>query len=143
MAATADAHHYDEAEALAAVAASIEEDGATIAAIAKRIGVSRLTVYRWMDAHPPLKAAIDDARGTANDIVRRSVFVAARGGFLVSRTTRTQKDGTVIEAEKYAPPDMTAAQFWLCNRASDEWRHASRIEVDANISHVVRIVDDV
>jgi hypothetical protein len=45
----------------------IKEVNGNLAAVARSMGIARMTLYRYMEAHPTIKAALDDARETMLD----------------------------------------------------------------------------
>lgn len=83
------------------------KDGFSLAAFAGEIGVSRATVYNWVDAHPEFMDAVKT--GQAGSVLwwERANRSLAMGG-----------DG-----------NATSIIFGLKNRAADEWRDVKATEI--------------
>jgi hypothetical protein len=60
--------------------AALEATGGLIAPAARRLGVSRQTVYRATQTYPTVKQALDDAREALLDVAEDNIFRAASAG---------------------------------------------------------------
>ena len=94
------------------VAGAIKQYSGNIAAIARSFGVSRQTIYKYIEDKPDLKQLIIDERESMIDNVESTLYAQARSGnttamifFLktqgkgrgyVERTEITGKDGVAI-----------------------------------------------
>ena len=111
--------------------------------IADLLGVSLQRFMEWQIAYPELQAFVTDGRELADAQVAESLYQRACGyshpavKFWISKT----KDGDgnesveIIEktyVERY-PPDVSAAQFWLTNRAAASWQNSSKQTVDGSL----------
>lgn len=74
--------------------------GHSVVGLAGKIGVSKSTIYEWMDAHPEFSAAVKEGQAGASAWWEERLMKIAQG-----------EDG-----------NATAAIFGLKNRAADEWR---------------------
>ena len=98
------------------VIASIEKNRGNIAAVGRQMGVSRMTIHRYMHEHPTIRAALDDARESmldnAESVLYKKVlegstpelifFLKTQGrnrGY-VERSEVTGKDGGPIESKE-------------------------------------------
>lgn len=98
------------------VIANIEKNRGNIAAVARSFGVSRMTIHRYMNEHPTIRAALDDARESmldnAESVLYKKVlegstpelifFLKTQGrnrGY-VERSEVTGKDGGPIESKE-------------------------------------------
>lgn len=92
----------------------------------------------WCNKYPSYNKAVIAWRDRATSEIE--VAMAKRA---VGFTKRTRKDiitraGTIetLTTETYYPPDPTAAQFWLKNRAPQDWQ--DKKEVDINVTANIR-----
>jgi hypothetical protein len=103
--------------------------------IAKRMGIDRATLYRWMQSSPKICDAIMCGRDKADGLVENATYRACIG-YEVEETEERDvvtKDGRVVTLKttrrRYIPPDTKAAQFWLCNRQPETWKAVSTINI--------------
>ena len=102
--------------------------GATDQEIADFFEVSTRTVYRWKLDNDEFCQALKAGKSNADERVERSLYQKATGYHYVEQQAikvklEQYRDGVeVVEVERYAQPDTTAAIFWLKNRRSDLWR---------------------
>lgn len=87
-------------------------EGATRTAAAQAAGVARQTIYKWINSDPEFAQAAEEAQLSSVMAVEDAVFRAA------------------TDPEK---PNMTAAIFFLLNRASDRWQDRRNL----NVTHKV------
>lgn len=92
--------------------------------------VDTRTFYRWMNAHPELREAVDAGNDVFNPRVERALAELATGysvdevqwfnvgGELQSKTVR-----------KHYPPNVTAIIYHTKNRMPERWRDVQRVEV--------------
>lgn len=117
--------------------------GATDEEIADFFGVSVRTIHRWKLQHEDFCHALKSGKELADDRIERSLYQRASGYTYVEqqafKVKTVQYDNgkrileteeiKVVDVERYAVPDTTAAIFWLKNRRSEDWRDVSRHEV--------------
>lgn len=90
--------------------------------IAKAMGVCRITLQLWEKKNPKLKALMLEAEEHAIATVEKSLFARATG-FKHRETKLFNHQGTILEKEviKRHPPEVSAIQFLLTNRAPEKW----------------------
>lgn len=98
--------------------------------IAKSIGISRKTLYRWKAANVPISDALREGKLAADLAVESALFKKATG-FTVTDTKTTsfldKETGELVEGKtevttKHVLPDTLAIMFWLKNRRPDLWK---------------------
>lgn len=112
-------------------ARKLSQFGATDDEMAQFFGVAISTLYLWKVDHADFSEAIKDAKATADERVKNSLYHKAIG-----YTFDAVKIFMPAGAKKpvYAPyrehvaPDTTAAIFWLKNRCPEEWRDRQQHE---------------
>lgn len=114
--------------------------GATVGQMAERIGISTSTLRTWRATYPELNAVLDSADRVAIDKVEGALFRRAVGYTTTETTTETRETPTgTTEVSKHVTrevaPDVSAATFWLKNRASERW--ADRQDVH----HTVEVME--
>lgn len=87
-------------------ARAILSQGFSIVGFAGKIGVSKTTVYAWMEEHPEFLAAVKEGQAAATAWWEDRARAIAQG-----------EDG-----------NATMAIFGLKNRAADEWRDKTETE---------------
>lgn len=113
--------------------------GATDDEMADYFGVHRATIYRWKLDHPEFCDAIKSAKHYADERVERSLYQKATGyeyteqQAIKVKLEQHKEEVEVVEVQKHAPMDTTAAIFWLKNRRPDEWREKSEQTITHNI----------
>lgn len=102
--------------------------GATDDEMADFFNVHRSTIYRWKLDHEEFCDAIKAAKDIADERVERSLYQKATGynyteqQAIKIKLEQHREEVEVVEVEKHAPADTTAAIFWLKNRRKDDWR---------------------
>lgn len=102
--------------------------GATDDEMADFFGIHRSTLYRWKLDHPEFCDAIKSAKDIADERVERSLYQKATGyNYTEEQAVKIKKaqyeeEVEIVEVERHAPADTTAAIFWLKNRRKDNWR---------------------
>lgn len=107
-------------------------DGLTMDQIAKNMGITKPTLYKWQDKSVDLVNALKVNRDIADREVENALFKNAIG-FTYTEQQLTD-DGMVVEVEKYSKPNTTAQIFWLKNRKPEQWRDKQNIEHDGSIN---------
>jgi len=93
------------------------KDGYSLAAFAGHIGISRSTLYMWIDNHPDFAEAVKRAQ--------------ARSALWWERR--------ILDFAKTGQGNASAIIFGLKNRASDEWRDKTHTELTGKVEQVHRI----
>ncbi len=89
------------------------KSGLSMLQIAKNIGISRTTLYKWQSLNTDIKKALTTGREIADYQVENALFLAAITG------------------------NVTAQIFWLKNRKPEQWRDKveQKIETDIDTSN--------
>lgn len=102
--------------------------GATMEDLASLIGVSKTTLYTWMDTHPEFAAAINNGRNTADANVASRLYQRAMGYTHEAEEIKVVDGGIErVITTKHYPPDPQSARFWLINRQPELWKE--KVEV--------------
>lgn len=98
--------------------------GCTMAELAKNMGVSPSTLYKWQAQHPEMADAIEAGRMLGVEAVENSLFRQAVGDVYEEQTITEKQvmpDGTervhVRKVRIKKAPSTSAAIFYLKNRA--------------------------
>lgn len=129
-----DGRPTDYQEEFAAQAEKLCLLGATDDELADFFGVHRSTIYRWKHVHDDFCDAVKSGKEKADERVERSLYQKATGYNYTEQQAIKVKKGQheeeveVVEVEKHAPADTTAAIFWLKNRRKDQWRDKQELD---------------
>lgn len=99
-------------------------DGLTDEQIAKKLRVSRKTLYEWIKKYSDIGDALKRGKEVVDYAVESALLKRALG-YEVEETKEedSDKDGhKSITTKRHIPADPTAAIFWLKNRRPDKWR---------------------
>lgn len=104
--------------------------GQTMEQIAKRMGVTRKTLYVWQDKRPEIKAAIALGASGADNRMEQSLFQNGMDRYVTLHTYEYDYDDAgnkirerIVRTEhKFVRADTSAQIFWLCNRRPDRWK---------------------
>lgn len=108
--------------------------GACIPDIQKLFGISRCTVYQWMESYPDFKAVVDEIRDKVDTKVENALLKSALGyDYDESKVVREglEKDSKILQVimtRRHKAPDVTAGKFWLINRKGDAWKEKQSVE---------------
>ena len=109
--------------------------GATDDELADFFEVSTRTVYRWKLEQEAFCQALKAGKELSDERVARSLYQRATGYTYVEQQAFKVRAGQyeelvqVVDVERHAPADTTAAIFWLKNRRPEEWRDKREHEV--------------
>ena len=115
-------------------------DGLTDEEIARKMGITRKTLYEWMNKYGDICDAIKRNKEVADREVEQALFRKATG-FKIKEVTRerrinplTREPELVVikEIEKDVAPDTAAQVFWLKNRKPNEWRDKREVITDSS-----------
>lgn len=117
--------------------------GATDIEIADFFKVDVRTLYRWKASNPEFCQALKSGKAEADDRVERSLYARATGySFDAVKIMQYEGAPVVVPYREHAPPDTTAAIFWLKNRRPDQWRDKSTQELTgANGAPLVPVIN--
>lgn len=116
------------------------EKGSTITDACVAAGISRETLYDWMNKKPDVSDTIKKAKAIPDRKVVKSLYLKAKG------TTHTERHFTVSsngkkslikEIRKKIYPDTTAIIFWLKNRMSEEFKDKQEYEHSGTVTFEV------
>lgn len=98
--------------------------GLTDVQIAKNIGISVATLYRWKNSHCEICEALARGKDVADYEVSNALHKAATGYWVEeTKTTVNEKGDTVTTTYKrWVRPDVTATSIWLRNRQPEQWK---------------------
>ena len=111
----------------------IEDSGFSMYKLAKLFGVSRSTIYRWMEYEDKFSDGIKKGRTTFEGIKIHKSLVKRAEGFAYNETTKeldqaTGKMKTTKIVRKYYPPDVAAIKHWQTNMDPENWRDKQSVE---------------
>lgn len=108
--------------------------GLTDIEMAEVFGVSVRTLHRWKVESEEFCHSLKAGKDHADERVARALFMRATGYEYVEQQAIKTKVGQheekveVVEVERHAPADTTAAIFWLKNRRPEQWRDKTQHE---------------
>lgn len=117
----------------------LTEEGKTLAEVAFYIGVSERALYNWARRYGDFKAALQESRAIADELVEASLFQRAVGyTHTETKAFFHQETMEVVtkKIKKHLPPDVGAGKFWLINRDPEKWKEKSHIEHAGSIDKV-------
>lgn len=103
--------------------------------IAHNIGISRRTLYVWMEKYEDIHGALLKGKEVIDLEVERALLKNALG--YEEERTILDTHGNEKRVRKNVPPNVAAQIFWLKNRRPDLWK--DRIEQDVNTKSTVVI----
>jgi transposase-like protein len=121
--------------------------GATDKELAEFFGIAESTLYEWKKEYPEFSEAIKKGKAPADAQIATALFNRANGAEWVEEQafklkTVTYEGGKrvleeerleVVEVTRRAPPDTTAAIFWLKNRKPEVWRDKQDLELSGEV----------
>jgi len=111
--------------------------GLTIEQIAEFWGVSKRSLYRWLDKYPEFSHSLKKAKANADRNVENHLYKRAVGYEYVEETFERRGDKIVLvkRVKKHVIPDTTAQIFWLKNRQPERWRDRQQIDIQGEMKH--------
>ena len=103
-------------------------DGLTDIQVAKNMGISKTTLYDWMNKYPAISDAVKKGKQPVDFEVENALLKRALGyeieetNTFITMNSKGEKVQKVNKTKKHIAPDATAAIFWLKNRRPDKWR---------------------
>lgn len=113
------------------------------AQIAKNMGISEATLYRYKANHPEIKEALRKGKEVVDIEVENAMLKRAKGYTVTITEQKLDKDGCVhdLKRDVHIPGDVTAQIFWLKNRRRQQWRDKVEVEKAESIQKI-EIIND-
>lgn len=114
-------------------------NGLTIEQIANNLGISKVTLYKYMNEHIELSERLKKGKEVVDIEVENALLKRALG-YKYDEVTRELNDDTgeleiTKVVTKEVQPDTTAQIFWLKNRKPEDWRDRKEVEHSGSISN--------
>ncbi|MBS5927024.1 MAG: transposase [Clostridium sp.] len=118
-------------------------NGLTIEQIAKNLGISKVTFYKYMNEHVELSEHLKKGKEVVDIEVENALLKRALGykyeevtkELLKNKKTGKEELRVTKVVTKEVQPDTTAQIFWLKNRRPEDWRDKKDIEHSGNIKN--------
>lgn len=118
-------------------------NGLTIEQIAKNLGISKVTLYKYMNEHIELSEHLKKGKEVVDIEVENALLKRALGykyeevtkELLKNKKTGKEELRVTKVVTKEVQPDTTAQIFWLKNRRPEDWRDKKDIEHSGNIKN--------
>lgn len=118
-------------------------NGLTIEQIANNLGISKTTLYKYMEDHIELSERLKKGKEVIDIEVENALLKRALGykyeevtkEKILNRETKQYELKVTKVVTKEVQPDTTAQIFWLKNRKPAEWRDRKEVEHSGNISN--------
>lgn len=118
-------------------------NGLTIEQIAKNLGISKVTLYKYMNEHVELSEHLKKGKEVIDIEVENALLKRALGykyeevtkELLKNKKTGKEELRVTKVVTKEVQPDTTAQIFWLKNRRPEDWRDKKDIEHSGNIKN--------
>jgi len=104
-------------------------NGLTDEQIAKNLGISKTTFYKYKKEHSVLSELLKKGKEVIDIQVENALLKKALGYTYDEETTKNSDGNIEIKiVSKHIPGDTTAQIFWLKNRRPDKWRDKNVVE---------------
>ena len=117
-------------------------DGLTDEQIAKNLGISKTSLYKYKEEHIELFELLKKGKEIIDYEVENALLKKALGfketvkkaikvknvEYDNGRRLRESEDIVMVDEEIFVQPDTTAQIFWLKNRKPDKWRDKQVVE---------------
>lgn len=118
-------------------------NGLTIEQIAKNLGISKVTFYKYISEHTELSERLKKGKEIVDIEVENALLKRALGYKVDEVTKELIEDEEMGISElkvtkivtKEVAPDTTAQIFWLKNRKPEEWRDKKDVKHEGNINN--------
>lgn len=132
-------------------------DGLEDQELAKAMGISRNTFYKWVKDYGDIRDAIARGRAPARELIENALVKMAKGytvtvmepmklrSRLYNQETGKYEEREVVELapkEVHIPMDVRVAKFWLTNRNRERWSEHPEREAAEDEREPVRVVVD-
>lgn len=110
-------------------------DGLTEEQIAKNIGISRQSLWKWKEKEVDILNALKKGKEVVDIEVENALLKRALG---YNYDEITYENGVETKrVTKQVAPDTTAQIFWLKNRRKQQWR--DKVEVETNGEEINKV----
>jgi len=113
-------------------------DGLINEQIAKNLGISKVTLYKYMDEHIELSECLKKGKEVVDIEVENALLKRALGYRYIERTKEPNEVGDLVvtkEVTKEMAADTTAQIFWLKNRKPREWRDRKELDHSGTVNN--------
>ena len=118
-------------------------NGLTIEQIAKNLGISKVTFYKYMNEQVELSEHLKKGKEVIDIEVENALLKRALGykynevikELFMDKETGEEKLKVTKVVTKEVVPDTTAQIFWLKNRKPEDWRDKKDINHSGNINN--------
>lgn len=115
-------------------------EGLTDEQIAKKLGISKTTLYKYENEHTELFELLKKGKEVVDYEVENALLKRALGYEYEEKTYETKYNERTDKLEekltkrvrKQVPPDTTAQIYWLNNRKPKQWRNKQDINLSDN-----------
>ncbi|MCH5271590.1 MAG: helix-turn-helix domain-containing protein [Lachnospiraceae bacterium] len=100
-------------------------NGLTDEEIAKKMGITRSTLYEWKKKYPDISDALKKGKEIVDIQVENALLKRALGYEYEEISEEYGVDGNLVKRKvtvKQVVPDTTAQIYWLKNRNPEQWR---------------------
>ena len=121
-------------------AKKLAQEGLINLEIAKQLGISEDSFYKYMRLHPEFREAVDEGKVVVDDKVESMLLKRALGYDYEETKVIADEEGRpvqFIKTKKHASPDVGAAAFWLKNRRPEKWRDRRDVDVKSSGEGIV------
>lgn len=122
-------------------------DGLTDEQIAKNLGISKTSLYKYKEEHIELFELLKKGKEIIDYEVENALLKKALGfketvkkaikvknvEYSNGRRLKETEDIVIVDEEIFVQPDTTAQIFWLKNRKPDKWRDKQVVESNNTI----------
>ena len=110
-------------------------NGLTDEQIAKNLGISKTTFYKYKKEHSELSELLKKGKEVIDIQVENALLKKALGYTYDEETTKNSDGNIEIKiVSKHVPGDTTAQIFWLKNRRPDKWRDKNVVEHEGELT---------
>jgi transcriptional regulator with XRE-family HTH domain len=114
-------------------------NGLTDEQIAKNLGISKVTFYKYINEHTELSELLKKGKEVIDIEVENALLKRALGYKYDEVTREVNSDtGKLVVSKvvtKEVQPDTTAQIFWLKNRKPEAWRDRKEVDHSGNINN--------
>lgn len=111
-------------------------DGLTDEQIAHNLGLSKVTLYKYISEHDKLSELLKRGKEVVDREVENALFKNAIGYETEEVTEEFDAQGRLVSSKrikKRVAPNTTAQIFWLKNRKPADWRDKKDVDVVGEI----------
>lgn len=119
--------------------------GASMRDIAKKLGIPLGVLRQWRATYSELNRVLEEADDVAvakveSALLRRALGYETTETVVEERETRDGVVETHRTTTKEVAPDVSAATFWLKNRAPHRWADSSRVDINVMATEAQQIL---